>query len=93
LKRFGVTLMLSGDTVDLATASWTDTVGDAQLATVWSDPEFDPKTRAFYHVRVPRIPTLRHSLHDAVAPRKEHAEDFPATIQERAYTSPIWHTP
>jgi hypothetical protein len=82
-----------GNTVDLATATWTDTIGDAQLATVWSDPEFDPEKRAFYYVRVLQIPTPRHTLYDAVALRKAHKDEFPATIQERAYTSPIWFTP
>ena len=83
-----------GNTVDLKTASYTNTIGDAELATVWTDPEFDPSARAFYYVRVLQIPTPRHSLYDAVAlgiDPKETAR--PATIQERAYSSPIWYTP
>jgi hypothetical protein len=82
-----------GNTVDLKAATWTDTIGDAVLATVWKDPDFDPKVSAFYYVRVLQIPTARHSLYDAVAMNKPHPKDYPATIQERAYTSPIWYTP
>jgi hypothetical protein len=82
-----------GNTVDLATARWSDTIGDAQLATVWTDPDFDPSASAFYYVRVLQIPTPRHSLYDAVALAIPHPEDRAATIQERAYTSPIWYTP
>jgi hypothetical protein len=82
-----------GNTVDLKTATWTDTIGDAQLATVWTDPEFDPTVSAFYYVRVLQIPTPRHSLYDAVALGRPHPKEYPATIQERAYTSPIWYTP
>ncbi|MCP4375994.1 MAG: DUF3604 domain-containing protein, partial [bacterium] len=63
------------------------------LVTVWKDPDFDPKAGAFYYVRVLQIPTPRHSLYDAVALNKPHPEDYPTTIQERAYTSPIWYTP
>ena len=82
-----------GNTVNLKSASWTDTIGDAVLATVWKDPDFDPKVSSFYYVRVLQIPTPRHSLYDAVALGKPHPKDYPATIQERAYTSPIWYTP
>jgi len=83
-----------GNTVDLKTASYTNTIGNPELATVWTDPEFDPEVRAFYYLRVLQIPTPRHSLYDAVAlgiDPKETAR--PATIQERAYSSPIWYTP
>lgn len=82
-----------GNTVNLETAEWNNSIGDAQLATVWTDPEFDPARRAFYYVRVLQIPTPRHSLLDAVATQQPHPEDHPPTIQERAYTSPIWYTP
>lgn len=82
-----------GNTVDLETAAWDNSIGDPQLATVWTDPEFDPDQRAFYYVRVLQIPTPRHTLLDAVATQQPHPEDRPATIQERAYTSPIWYTP
>jgi hypothetical protein len=82
-----------GNTVNLNSATWTDTIGDAQLSTVWRDTDFNPELSAFYYVRVLQIPTPRHSLYDAVALRKPHPKDYPATIQERAYTSPIWYTP
>jgi hypothetical protein len=83
-----------GNTVNLKTATWTDTIGDAQLATVWTDPDFDPAVSAFYYVRVLQIPTPRHSLYDAIALGIDPKETgHPATIQERAYTSPIWYSP
>lgn len=82
-----------GNTVNLQTAEWDNSIGDPQLSAVWTDPEFDPEQRAFYYVRVLAIPTPRHSLYDAVALQKPHPADHPATIQERAYTSPIWYTP
>jgi len=82
-----------GNTVDAARATYSDTIGAATLATVWEDPEFDPAQSAFYYVRVLQIPTPRHSQYDAVALGIPKAGDFPASIQERAYTSPIWYTP
>jgi hypothetical protein len=80
-------------TVDLLTGTYANIVGDAQLAAVWTDPDFDPSQRAFYYVRVLQIPTPRHTLYDAIALEIEHPEDPPPTIQERAYSSPIWYTP
>ncbi len=82
-----------GNTVNLKTATWTDTIGDAQLSTVWSDPDFGAALSTFYYVRVLRIPTPRNSLYDARALNRHHPDDYPATIQERAYTSSIWYTP
>ncbi len=82
-----------GNTTDEATASYTNSIGAAQLATVWEDPEFDPGQSAFYYVRVLQIPTPRHSLYDAVALKIRAPEPYPAEIQERAYTSPIWYVP
>lgn len=82
-----------GNTVNTATASYTNDIGSPQLSTVWEDPEFDPIQAAFYYVRVLQIPTPRHSLYDAVALGLEKAGEFPSSIQERAYTSPIWYTP
>jgi hypothetical protein len=83
-----------GNTVDVSTASYAHTIGAAQLATVWTDPDFDPGQRAFYYVRVLKIPTPRHSTFDAVALGIDVKETGqPATIQERAYSSPIWYTP
>jgi hypothetical protein len=83
-----------GNTVDLATGRYRNSIGAAQLAAVWIDPQFDPRQRALYYVRVLEIPTPRHSLYDAIALGIQPEETgHPATIQERAYTSPIWYTP
>ena len=81
------------NTVDTKTAMYENSVGAAQLATVWRDPDFSPEQSAFYYARVLQIPTPRHSLYDAVAMEMEKAEDFPDTIQERAYSSAIWYKP
>jgi hypothetical protein len=83
-----------GNTVDLATGTYTNDVGAPELATVWQDPEFDASQSAFYYVRVLQIPTPRHSLFDALALGIDPGElEGPTTIQERAYTSPIWYKP
>jgi hypothetical protein len=82
-----------GDTVDLATGHWDNSIGEPNLAVLWTDPDFNPAQRAFYYVRVLQIPTPRHSLLDAIALQSEIPQEGPATIQERAYTSPIWYTP
>jgi hypothetical protein len=82
-----------GDTVDIAKASYTNSIGDPELRTVWSDPEFDSKIRAFYYVRVMEIPTPRWVLFDAI---RYGAKLLPGTelkAQERAYSSPIWYNP
>lgn len=95
-RRIGVDgrLPAVGNTVDVKTARFTNTIGSPQLATVWSDPEFNKDHHSFYYVRVLQIPTPRNSLYDAIAlgidPKKT---GHPATIQERAYSSPIWYTP
>lgn len=82
-----------GDTVDAATAQYTNTIGAAELATVWTDPDFDPAERAFYYVRVLEIPTPRWSTIDAVRLGVPVPKGLPVSIQERAWTSPIWYTP
>ena len=83
-----------GNTVDLGTALYTNTIGATQLATVWRDPDFDPAQAAFYYVRVLEIPTPRQSLYDAVALGIDVTiTKQAATLQERAYSSPIWYTP
>ena len=82
-----------GNTVDLATATYDNTIGAATLAAVWEDPEFDPASPAFYYVRVLEIPTPRWTLHDSVATGIPLPEGVPATLQERAFTSPIWYLP
>jgi hypothetical protein len=83
-----------GNTVDINTALYTNDIGAAQLATVWTDPDFNPDSTAFYYIRAIEIPTPRHSLYDAVALGIDVSETrHAATIQERAYSSPIWYTP
>lgn len=67
------------NTVDTKIARYQNSVGTAQLVTVWYNPDFDPATPPFYHVRVLQIPTLRHSLYDALAMKMESAENFPDT--------------
>jgi len=87
-------LQAVGNTVDIHSASYTNTIGTAQLATVWIDPDFEPNVRAFYYIRVLEIPTPRHQVYDAVALNIDPATiKQPTTIQERAYSSPIWYTP
>ncbi len=82
-----------GNTVDVANANWTNTIGKAELGTVWSDPDFDPKQKAFYYARVIEIPTPRWTTYDAFRFGVDIPEDAPTSTQERAYTSPIWYTP
>jgi hypothetical protein len=82
-----------GNTVDARTATWTNTIGAADLATVWSDPEFDADQRAFYYARIVEIPTPRWTTYDAVRFDVALPAGVPASTQERAYTSPIWYTP
>jgi len=83
-----------GNTVDVATGTYSNTIGDAQLSVVWQDPDFDPEARAFYYLRVLQIPTPRHTLYDAIALEMSPEQTgHPPTIQERAYSSPIWYTP
>ena len=82
-----------GNTVNVANASWTNTIGSSELATVWTDPEFNPEHRAFYYARVLEIPTPRWSTHDAFRFGIDIPEGAPTSTQERAYTSPIWYNP
>jgi len=82
-----------GNTVDVKNATYTNDIGDSQLSVVWTDPDFDPKLKAVYYVRVLEIPTPRWSTYDAAKLGVEPPTGVPATIQERAYSSPIWYTP
>jgi hypothetical protein len=82
-----------GNTVDVAEATWTNTIGAGELITVWKDPDFDPSQRAFYYARVIEIPTPRWTAYDAKRFAIKMDKAVPMTTQERAYTSPIWYTP
>ena len=82
-----------GNTVDVAQATYANTIGAAELRAVWRDPDFDPGQHAFYYARVLEIPTPRWPTYDAAARGDEPRDDVPATLQERAFTSPIWYRP
>jgi hypothetical protein len=82
-----------GDTVDVETATYRNSIGDPYLAAAWTDPDFDAGQRAFYYVRVLEIPTPTWLAFD----KKYFGVDLPGDAvmksQERAYTSPIWYSP
>jgi len=82
-----------GNTVDVAHATFANSIGSSELAAVWIDPDFDASQKAFYYVRVIEIPTPRWSTYDAFRFGVPIPEGAPTTTQERAYTSPIWYTP
>ncbi len=82
-----------GSTVDIANASYTNDIGAPLLLSHWQDPDFDPDARAFYYVRVIEIPTPRWTAYDAKFFNVEMSDDVEMTVQDRAYTSPIWYTP
>ena len=82
-----------GNTVNVTTATWTNTVGDPELITVWTDPDFDSAQRAFYYARVIEIPTPRWTAYEAKFYAIKAPEKAPMITQERAYTSPVWYEP
>ncbi len=82
-----------GNTVDIATATYKNTIGQATLTAHWEDPDFDPNEHAFYYVRVLEIPTPRWTTYDAAYFGIQPPDTVPATIQDRAYASPIWYSP
>jgi len=82
-----------GNTVDIANATWTNTIGEPELITVWQDPDFDAKQSAFYYARVIEIPTPRWTAYEAKYYKIKMPKEVPMTTTERAYTSPIWYTP
>ena len=82
-----------GNTVDLETASWSNSIGASELVTVWNDPDFDPAEKAFYYVRVLEIPTPRWVVYDKIRYGIELPADAQLIHQERAYSSPIWYNP
>ncbi|MBW4934359.1 DUF3604 domain-containing protein [Marinobacter sp. F4206] len=82
-----------GNTVNVSEATYSNSIGSAWLQAFWSDPEFDPASRAFYYVRVIEIPTLRWTTFDAKVFGVSLPDGIPPSHQERAYTSPVWYTP
>jgi hypothetical protein len=82
-----------GNSVDLKTARYTNSIGSAELLGSWTDKNFDPKLHALYYARVLEIPTPRWTTYEAVLAGLPLLKDVPAIIQERAWTSPIWYTP
>ena len=82
-----------GSTVNVEKATWTNTIGDPELITVWTDPDFDPGQRAFYYVRVIEIPMPRWTAYEAMLFNIKLPKDVKMITQERPYTSPIWYTP
>lgn len=82
-----------GNTVDVANATWKNSIGSPELITVWTDPNFDPKESAFYYARVIEIPTPRWTAYEAKRFGVKMTKNVPMTVQERGYTSPIWYTP
>ena len=82
-----------GNTVNIPEATWTNSIGDTQLTTVWQDPDFNGAEQAFYYVRVLEIPTPRWTAYDAKRFGVKMGPEVPMTTQERVYTSPIWYIP
>ena len=79
--------------MNISQATYTNAIGATMLGSHWSDPDFDSAESAFYYVRVLEIPTPRWTTFDATFFDIPLPEAVPATIQDRAYTSPIWYTP
>ena len=88
-----MTLPPVGNTVDIKNATYTNTIGAVELETAWTDPDFDPSLHAFYYARVLQIPTPRWTTYDAKTLGVPPPSNVSATVQDRAWTSPIWYTP
>jgi hypothetical protein len=82
-----------GNTVDLDNATYTNDIGATEFTAVFTDPDFDPALKAVYYTRVLEIPTPRWTLYDKVNLGAKPSEEVPLTLQERAFSSPIWYTP
>ena len=81
-----------GNTVDVANATWTNTIGGEELIPVWAGPDFDASLKAFYYARVIEIPTPRWTAYDVKDYGIDMPDEVPMVLQERAYTPPIWYT-
>jgi hypothetical protein len=92
-KRFLGRVRPVGSTVDVGRGGYANSIGDASLVAWWRDPDFDPAAHAFYYARVLEIPTPRWTVYDRVRLGAEVPEDTPTSVQDRAYTSPIWYGP
>jgi hypothetical protein len=82
-----------GSTVNVEQASYSNSIGAAQLSSMWTDPDFNQRERAFYYVRVLEIPRSRWTAYDQAYFKLDLPDEIPMVIQDRAYTSPIWYTP
>ena len=82
-----------GSSVDVASATWSDSIGTTTLRAVWRDPDFDAQQPAFYYLRAIEIPTPRWTAYDAQRFGVTMDDEGPMTVQERAYSSPIWYAP
>ena len=82
-----------GNTVDIQSAAYANTIGAAELGTVWTDRDFDPEQQAFYYARVLEIPTPRWTTHDAAAFGIPPPDNVPGSVQQRVYSSPVWYEP
>jgi len=86
-------LLAVGNTVDVANATWTNSIGTPELLTYWTDPDFNPSSPAVYYARVIEIPTPRWTAYEAKRFGIAMPPEAEMITQERAYTSPIWYTP
>ena len=82
-----------GNSVDVSEATYANDIGAVSLSTIWSDPDFDPAVESMYYLRVLEIPTPRWSTYDAKALGIPVIDNIDATIQERAWSSPVWYMP
>ena len=82
-----------GNTVDIQSAAYANTIGASELGTVWTDRDFDPEQQAFYYARVLEIPTPRWTTHDAAAFGIPPPDNVPGSVQQRVYSSPVWYEP
>jgi hypothetical protein len=93
INEEGLCITKVGNTVNVKEATYQNTIGAANLTTFWKDPDFDPKQRAFYYIRVLEIPTPSWVAYDQVKYKTKAPDDAVLMQQERAFTSPIWYTP